>query len=74
MDFVKAMLFTQQVFHLECLFFCWYLGLLLFRIKSLPSVAYKFRLQKKQVTLFFKSSKNEETTLPCEFIFVYPVF
>ena len=33
MDFVAAMLFTQQVFHLECL--------LLFRIKSQPGVGYK---------------------------------
>ena len=33
MDFIAAMLFTQQVFHLECL--------LLFQIKSQPCVTYK---------------------------------
>ena len=60
MDFVKAMLFTQQVFHLECLFFCWHLRLLLFWIKSLPSVAYKFCLQKKHVTLFFSLLKMKK--------------
>ena len=32
MDFLAVMLFTKQVFHLECL--------LLFQIKSQPGVAY----------------------------------
>ena len=60
MDFVAVMLFTQQVFHLECL--------LLFRIKSQPGVAYKSVDYKNT---FNESSKNEETTLPHEFIFVF---
>ena len=33
MDFVAVMLFSQQVFHLECLLFFW--------TKSQPGVAYK---------------------------------
>ena len=39
MDFIAVMLFTQQVFHLECL--------LLFKMKSQPGVAYKSVVYKK---------------------------
>ena len=63
MDFVAVMLFIQQVFHLE--------SLLLFRIKSQPAVAYKSVVYKKAFHIVLKSSKNEEITLPHEFIFVF---
>ena len=63
MDFAAVMLFTQQVFHLEFL--------LLFRIKSQPGVAYKSVDYKKTFNVVFKSSENEEITLPHEFIFVF---
>ena len=56
------MLFTKQVFHLECL---------LFRIKSQPGVAYKSAVYKRAFNVVFKSSKNEKITLPCKFIFVF---
>ena len=55
MDFGAVMLFTQQVFYLECL--------LLFRIKSQPGVAYKSVVYKKAFNIIFKSFKNEEVTL-----------
>ena len=45
MDFVAVMLFTQQVFHLECL--------LLFQIKSQPGVAYKSVDFKKAFNVVF---------------------
>ena len=45
------MLFTKQVFHLECL---------LFRIKSQPGVAYKSAVYKRAFNVVFKSSKNEK--------------
>ena len=48
MDFVAVMLFSQQVFHLECLLFFW--------TKSQPGVAYK----KKHVTLFFSLLKMKK--------------
>ena len=57
------MLFTQLVFHLECL--------LLFQIKSQPGVGYKSTVYKKAITVAFKSSTNEEITLPHWFIFVF---
>ena len=41
MDFVAVMLFTQQVFRLECL--------LLFRVKSQPGVAYESVVYKKSI-------------------------
>ena len=41
MDFVAVMLFTEQVFHLECL--------VLFRIKSQPGVAYKSVVHKNSI-------------------------
>ena len=44
MNFVAAMLFTQQVFHLECL--------LLFQIKSQPGFAYKSVDYKKPFNVF----------------------
>ena len=44
MDFVAVVLFTQQVFHLECL--------LLFQIKSQPRVAYKSVDYKKSFNFF----------------------
>ena len=62
MDFAAVMLFTQQVFHLECL--------LLFRIKSQPGVAYKSVVYKKAFKVVFKSSKNEKLTLPHECLFL----
>ena len=75
MDFVGLMLFTQQVFHLEYVFFFfdsfWYLRLLLFRIKSQPGVVYKSVVYKKACSVVFQSSKNEEMTLLHEFIFVF---
>ena len=67
MDFVAVMLFTQQLFHLECL--------LLFQIKSQLGVAYKSAVYKKAFNVVFESSKNEEIVLPHEFIFcAYPLF
>ena len=45
------MLFTKQVFHLECL---------LFQIKSQPGVAYKSAVYKRAFNVVFKSSKNEK--------------
>ena len=56
MDFVAVMVFTQQVFRLECYFDSfWYLRLLLFGIKSQPGVAYKNIFCKKacDVVVFF---------------------
>ena len=44
MDFVAGMLFTQQVFDLECL--------LLFQIKSQPSAAYESFADKKVIKHF----------------------
>ena len=60
------MLFTQQVFHSECL--------LLFQIKSQPSGAYKSLDYKKGFNVVFWSSKNEEITSPHEFIFVFILY
>ena len=56
MDFVAVLLYTQQVFFfLKCL--------LVFQIKS--------KCYKKLFNTDFLSSKNEEITLPHEFIFVF---
>ena len=52
MDFVGVVLFTQQVFHLECL--------LLFQIKSQPGVAYKSVDNKKYLMLFFSLLKMKK--------------
>ena len=57
MDFVAVMLFTKQVFHLECLLLC--------RIKSQPDVAYKRFVYKRTFNVILKSSKKEKITLPC---------
>ena len=62
MDFVTVMLFTQQVFHLECL---------LFRTKSQPGVAYESVACKRAFNVALRSSKNEKTTLPHKFIFAF---
>ena len=64
MYFVAVMLFTHQVFHLECL-------LLLFQIKSQPADVYKSIVYKRAFKVVFKSSKNEKITMPHEFIFVF---
>ena len=64
MYFVAVMLFTHQVFHLECL-------LLLFQIKSQPADAYKSIVYKRTFKVVFTSSKNEKITMPHEFIFVF---
>ena len=58
MNFVAVMLFTQQVFHLECL--------LSFLIKSQHCVAYKSVDYKKVFNVVFQSSKSEEITFPHE--------
>ena len=56
------MLFTQQVFHLECL---------LFRTKSQPGVVYESVAYKRALNVAFRSSKNEKITLPHKFIFAF---
>ena len=63
MDFVSVMLFTKQVFHLECF--------LLFHIKSEPGVADKSAVYKGAFNVVFKSPKKEKITLLREFIFVF---
>ena len=54
------MLFTKQVFHLECL---------LFRIKSQPGVAYKSAVYKRAFNVVFKSSKNEKNNFAMQVYF-----
>ena len=44
MDFVTVLLFTQQVFHLECL---------LFQIKSQPGIVYESVYYKKIFNVVF---------------------
>ena len=62
MDFGKIMLFTQQVFHLQHLFF--------FYIFLIPEITYK-----KPCNIVLQSSKHEETTYPHKFLFLcYPIF
>ena len=65
MNTLAIMLFTQQVFHLECL--------LIFQIKFQPGVAYKSVDYKKAFNVF-ESAKNEEITFPREFIFVFILY
>ena len=48
--FLAVMLFTQQVFHLECYYY--------FEIKSQPDVAYKSVCYKRAFNVIFQSSKN----------------
>ena len=57
------MLFTKEVFDLECL--------LLFGIKSQPEDAHKSVFYNRAFNVVFKSSKNEKITLQHEFIFVF---
>ena len=53
MDFVAVMLFTQQLFHLECLLFI--------RIKSQSGVAKKSAVyKKKHLTLLFSIQKRKK--------------
>ena len=65
MEFVAIMLFSQQVFHLECFL------LLLFRIKSQPGVACIGIFYKTNIEHCFLVSKNEKMTLPHDFVFVF---
>ena len=49
--------------------------LLLFRIKSEPSVAYKIGAYEKECNCVLQSSLKEEVTFPREFIFIaYAVY
>ena len=76
MGFVGVMLFTQQDFHLECLFF-------FLLVLILETVTYYFGLNLSHVllikVLFIKkacnfviwSSKNKRIALPHEFIFMF---
>ena len=71
MDFVAVMVFTQPAFHLECLFFFWFLLILEIVIISDQVSAWlltKVLLIEEVCNVLFKSSKNEEITLPHEFI------
>ena len=52
MTFVAVMLFTQQIFHLDCL--------LLFWIKSQLGVAYKSIIYKKKQLTFFSLLKMKK--------------
>ena len=54
------MLFTKQVFHLQCL---------LFRIKSQPGAAYKSAVYKRAFNVVFKSSKNEKNNFAMQVYF-----
>ena len=54
------MLFTKQVFHLECL---------LFRIKSQSGVAYKSAVYKRPFNVVFKSSENEKNNFAMQVYF-----
>ena len=68
MDFVAVMLFTEQVFYLECLFYFWlllivkdcYLRFLLFWIKFQPGVAYKSFVYKKIYDVVFSHLKMKK--------------
>ena len=67
MDFVAAMLFTQQVFHLEWLFLFWYFLIYIYLIfyyfgwsLSLVLLTKVFFLKKKHVTLFFSVLKMKK--------------
>ena len=65
MDSVALMLFTQHVFHLECL---------LFHIKSQPGVSYRSVDYNKAFNVVFWSSKNKEITFSHEFILVFILY
>ena len=52
MDFVAVVLFTQQVFHLECV--------LLYQIKSQSSAGYKNGDYKNHLMLFFSLLKMKK--------------
>ena len=76
MDFVAIMLFTQQVFHIQYLFFFQIIlihALLLFGRKSQPDVSYKVLLIKEcsVLSVVLYSCRHEEITVPHEFIFVF---
>ena len=60
------MLFTQQVFHLECL--------LLFEITSQSGVAYKNADYKKGFNVVVRSSKNEEITFPHDILLIFILY
>ena len=60
MDFVAVMLFTQQVFYLDCL---------LLRLNLSLVLLIKVLIIKKHFV--FQCSKNEEITFPHEFIFIF---
>ena len=60
MDFVAVILFTQQVFYLDCL---------LLRLNLSLVLLIKVLIIKKHFV--FQSSKNEEITFPHEFIFIF---
>ena len=66
MDFAAGMVFTQQVFHLECL--------LLFQIKSQHGVAYKNIDFENAFNVIFQPSKNKEINFPYEFIIVFILY
>ena len=76
MGILAIMLFTRQVSSLQCLFFdsLWYLRLLLFWIKSQPGADYESVAYKKACNCVLWSSKHEEITFPCEFIFLFILF
>ena len=63
MDFVRVMLFTQQVFHLECYFSFdsfWYLGLLLLNLSQVFLTKVLF-IWKKHVLVLQKWRNNFAT-------------
>ena len=64
MDFVEVMLFTQQLFHLECLFFFCLLLILeivyYFRLNLSQMLLIKMLFTKKHVTLFFSLVKMKK--------------
>ena len=67
MDFVAAMLFAQQIFHLEWLFLFWYFLIYIYLIfyyfgwsLSLVLLTKVFFFKKKHVTLFFSVLKMKK--------------
>ena len=60
------MLFIRLDFHLATQQF--------FHFKSQPGIAYKSDVYKKACNIVFKSSKNENLTLPNEFFFVFILY
>ena len=76
MDFVVVMLFTQQVFHLQGLFF-FYLQLIPYYYyfeSNLSQVVDIKVLPIKSYVFFLQSSKHEEITLLLAFIFVFNLY